>query len=200
LGNNFHADIIVDDILFSGQFYPDATAATVAQLETANDRMMFIHLSGNEQNGGYWQGPFVFAAATVAGSQAMLLDFGIASGGASDAFNAITVRATDRLRLILNWNDPPHDHHQQSILRDFRRRAVDCRRRSAARERGIQSRPGTQGAAQHRDAIGSGRLGPELRFRTCRRGRGSAFGRQLDTGHCDFARLAWLSEIGSVGM
>ncbi|HTB86394.1 MAG TPA: S8 family serine peptidase [Steroidobacteraceae bacterium] len=109
LGSNFHADIIVDDILFSGQFYPDVTAATVAQLETANDRMVFIHLSGNEQNGGYWQGPFVPVAAIIAGSQVMLLDFGIASGGASDAFNAITVRPTDRLRLIMNWNDPPHE-------------------------------------------------------------------------------------------
>ncbi len=109
LGNNFHADIIVDDILFSGQFYPDATAATVAQLETANDRMVFIHLSGNEQNGGYWQGPFMPTTATIAGSQAMLLDFGMASGAASDAFNAVTVPATDRLRLILNWNDPPHE-------------------------------------------------------------------------------------------
>jgi hypothetical protein len=109
LGNNFHADIIVDDILFSGQFYPDATAATVAQLETANDRMVFIHLSGNEQNGGYWQGPFVPTAAIIAGSQMMLLDFGIASGDASDAFNAITAPAAKRLRLILNWNDPPHD-------------------------------------------------------------------------------------------
>jgi hypothetical protein len=109
LGNNFHADIIVDDILFSGQFYPDVTAATVAQLETANDRMIFIHLSGNEQNGGYWQGSFVPAAAIIAGSQAMLLDFGIASGGASDVFNAMTVAAPNRLRLILNWNDPPHE-------------------------------------------------------------------------------------------
>jgi hypothetical protein len=109
LGNNFHADIIVDDILFSGQFYPDATAATVAQLESANDRMVFVHLSGNEQNGGYWQGPFVPTAAMIAGSQVMLLDFGIASGTAADAFNAITVPATKRLRLILNWNDPPHD-------------------------------------------------------------------------------------------
>jgi hypothetical protein len=109
LGNNFHADIIVDDILFSGQFYPDATAATVAQLEVANDRMVFVHLSGNEQNGGYWQGPFVPTTATIAGSQVMLLDFGIASGAAADAFNAITVPATDRLLLILNWNDPPHD-------------------------------------------------------------------------------------------
>jgi hypothetical protein len=109
LGNNFHADIIVDDILFSGQFYPDATAATVAQLETANDRIVFIHLSGNEQNGGYWQGPFTPTAAAIAGSSAMLLDFGLASGGASDVFNAITAPAAKRLRLILNWNDPPHD-------------------------------------------------------------------------------------------
>jgi len=109
LGNNFHADIIVDDILFSGQFYPDASAATVAQLETVNDRMIFIHLSGNEQNGGYWQAPFVPTAANVAGSQAMLLDFGAASGGASDVFNAVTVPAAERLRLILNWNDPPHN-------------------------------------------------------------------------------------------
>lgn len=109
LGNNFHADIIVDDILFSGQFYPDVTAATIAQLETANDRMVFIHLSGNEQNGGYWQGAFVPTAAIIAGSRMMLLDFGVASGGASDAFNAITIPATNRLRLILNWNDPPHD-------------------------------------------------------------------------------------------
>ena len=109
LGNNFHADIIVDDILFSGQFYPDASAATVAQLETANDRLVFIHLSGNEQNGGYWQGPFVPTAAILAGSQAMLLDFGAASGAASDVFNAVMVPAADRLRLILNWNDPPHN-------------------------------------------------------------------------------------------
>jgi hypothetical protein len=115
LGNNFHADIIVDDILFSGQFYPDVTATTVAQLETANDRMVFIHLSGNEQNGGYWQGSFAPTAAIIAGAQAMLLDFGIASGGASDAFNAITLPATNRLRLILNWNDPPHDPANRAL-------------------------------------------------------------------------------------
>jgi hypothetical protein len=116
LGNNFHADIIVDDILFSGQFYPDATAETVAQLETANDRMVFIHLAGNEQNGGYWQGPFAAAPGVVAGSQAILLDFGAASGGAGNTFNTITVPAAKRLRLILNWNDPPHgaDNHSLS--------------------------------------------------------------------------------------
>jgi hypothetical protein len=115
LGNNFHADIIVDDILFSGQFYPDVTATTVAQLETANDRMVFIHLSGNEQNGGYWQGSFAPTAAIIAGAQAMLLDFGIASGAASDPFNAITLPATARLRLILNWNDPPHDPANRAL-------------------------------------------------------------------------------------
>jgi hypothetical protein len=109
LGNNFHADIIVDDILFSGQFYPDVTADTIAQLETANDRLVFVHLAGNEQNGGYWQGSFVPTPASIAGAQLMLLDFGLASGGASDAFNAVALPATDRLRLILNWNDPPHD-------------------------------------------------------------------------------------------
>ena len=115
LGNNFHADIIVDDILFSGQFYPDVTAASIAQLETANDRMVFVHLSGNEQNGGYWQGSFVPTAAIIAGAQTMLLDFGIASGGASDAFNAITLPANNRLRLILNWNDPPHDPANRAL-------------------------------------------------------------------------------------
>jgi hypothetical protein len=115
LGNNFHADIIVDDILFSGQFYPDVTAASIAQLETANDRMVFVHLSGNEQNGGYWQGSYVPTAAIIAGAQTMLLDFGIASGGASDAFNAITLPAANRLRLILNWNDPPHDPANRAL-------------------------------------------------------------------------------------
>jgi hypothetical protein len=108
LGTNFHADIIVDDILFSGQYYPDATADTVAQLETANDRMVFVHLAGNEQNGGYWQGPFVTVQGVIAGSRATLLDFGMAGRGASDAFNAVSVPAARRLRLILNWNDPPH--------------------------------------------------------------------------------------------
>jgi Subtilase family len=77
--------------------------------------MVFIHLAGNEQNGGYWQGPFVPTAATIAGSQVTLLDFGIASGAASDAFNAITVPATSRLRLILNWNDPPHDPANRAL-------------------------------------------------------------------------------------
>ena len=115
LGNNFHADIIVDDILFSGQFYPDTTADTVAQLETANDRLVFIHLAGNEQQGGYWQGPFVPTPGSIAGAQLMLLDFGLAGGGASDAFNAITVPATNRLRLILNWSDPPHDPANRAL-------------------------------------------------------------------------------------
>jgi hypothetical protein len=115
LGNNFHADIIVDDILFSGQFYPDATADTVAQLEAANDRLVFIHLSGNEQQGGYWQGPFAATSGSIAGSQTTLLDFGIASGGAGDTFNSITVPAAERLRLILNWNDPPHDPANRAL-------------------------------------------------------------------------------------
>jgi hypothetical protein len=115
LGNNFHADIIVDDILFSGQFYPDATAATVAQLEAANDRLVFIHLSGNEQQGGYWQGAFLSAPGVIAGSQTMLLDFGAASGVAGDTFNAVTVPANQRLRLILNWNDPPHDPANRAL-------------------------------------------------------------------------------------
>jgi hypothetical protein len=115
LGNNFHADIIVDDILFSGQFYPDVTAATVAQLEAANDRLVFIHLSGNEQHGGYWQGPFVSAPGVIAGSQIMLLDFGVASGATSDTFNTVNVPATERLRLILNWNDPPHDPANRAL-------------------------------------------------------------------------------------
>ena len=108
LGTNFHADIIVDDILFSGQYFPDATADTVAQLQTANDRMVFVHLAGNEQNGGYWQGPFITVQGSIAGSRATLLDFGTAGGGASDAFNAVSVPAAKRLRLLLNWNDPPH--------------------------------------------------------------------------------------------
>jgi hypothetical protein len=109
LGDNFHADIIVDDILFSGQFYPDATAATVARLEAANDRLVFIHLSGNEQQGGYWQGSFVSAPGILAGARTLLLDFGAASGGMSDTFNTITLPANQRLRLIFSWNDPPHD-------------------------------------------------------------------------------------------
>ncbi len=117
LGNNFHADIIVDDILFSGQFYPDASAATIVQLETANDRMVFVHLAGNEQNSGYWQGPFVTMQGAVGGSQATLLDFGASSGGSTDAFNTVPVPAGKRLRLIVNWNDPPHgaDNHALSV-------------------------------------------------------------------------------------
>ncbi len=108
LGTNFHADVIVDDILFSGQFYPDASADTVAQLETADDRFVFVHLAGNEQNGGYWQGAFVETQGVIAGSRARLLDFGLAGGGGSDVFNAGTVPAARRLKLILNWNDPAH--------------------------------------------------------------------------------------------
>jgi hypothetical protein len=108
LGTNFQADVIVDDILFAGQFYPDATADTLAQLEAANDRLVFVHLAGNEQQGGYWQGPFIATQVEIAGAPAALLDFGVASGAGSDAFNAISVPAAARLRLILNWNDPPH--------------------------------------------------------------------------------------------
>ncbi len=109
LVTNFHADVIVDDILFAGQFYPDATADVVAQLEATNDRLVFIHLAGNEQAGGYWQGPFAPIQTSLGGTPATVLDFGVASGGASDPFNAVTVPPDARLVLFLSWNDPPHE-------------------------------------------------------------------------------------------
>jgi hypothetical protein len=108
LAENFHADVIVDDILFSGQFYPDATAALVTQLEAANGRLVFIHLAGNEQQGGYWQGAFVVTQNQLNGATMLpVLDFGIASSRSSDAFNAITVAPNGHLILLLNWNDAP---------------------------------------------------------------------------------------------
>jgi hypothetical protein len=121
LAQNFHADVIVDDLLFSGQFYPDATAGIVTQLEAANDRLVFIHLSGNEQHGGYWEGPFALAQAPIAGVVESVLDFGVASGGNSDIYNSVTLPAGDRLTLILNWNDPPHgaaNHALSAVLLD----------------------------------------------------------------------------------
>lgn len=115
LANNFHADIVVDDLLYSGQFYPDATADVVMNLETMNDKFVFVHLSGNEQNGGYWQGEFVPIAADIAGAAKAALDFGAASGAGSDPYNALTVPAAKRLVLILNWNDPPHTASNHAI-------------------------------------------------------------------------------------
>ena len=108
LANNFHADIVVDDLLFSGQFYPDKTADVVSQLEAVNRQFVFIHLAGNEQRGGYWQGAFVETQVQLAGVTATVLDFGIASGSGSNPYNAVTVPAGEHLILILNWNDPPH--------------------------------------------------------------------------------------------
>ena len=108
LANNFHADVIVDDILFSGQFYPDSSADLVTQLEASNSRLVFVHLSGNEQQGGYWQGAFVATQGLVNGTTATVLDFGISTGSASDAYNAVTVPAGAHLIEILNWNDPPN--------------------------------------------------------------------------------------------
>jgi len=108
LVSNFHADIVVDDILFAGQFYPDASAAVVERLESTHPRLLFIHLAGNEQRGGYWQGPFVTAQAVLPGGPAAVLDFGSASGGASDTSNSVTVPPGAHLILLLSWNDPPH--------------------------------------------------------------------------------------------
>ncbi len=108
LTERFQADVIVDDILFSGEYYPDGTAALVSQLEAANDRFVFIHLSGNEQQGGYWQGPFIPIQSPLQTITAPVLDFGGASGGAHDPYNAITVPASAHLVLFINWNDPPH--------------------------------------------------------------------------------------------
>jgi len=128
LAENFHADVIVDDILFSGQFYPDTTAEVVGQLEAGNERLVFIHLSGNEQQGGYWQGPFAATQAQLAGAMATVLDFGIASGTSSDLFNAVTVPAAAHLILILNWNDPPHgaaNHALSAYLLDDNLQLLD---------------------------------------------------------------------------
>jgi hypothetical protein len=108
LADNFHADIIVDDILFAGQFYPDSSADVVSQREAMNDRLVFIHLAGNEQQGGYWRGPFVPTQAQLDGATVTVLDFGLASGTASDTFNTVTVPPAAHLILIVNWNDPPH--------------------------------------------------------------------------------------------
>ena len=80
LANNFHADVIVDDLLFYGQFNPDATAYDIGQLEAANDKLVFIHLSGNEQVGGFWQGKFEITPLLLAGTPVSALDFGVASG------------------------------------------------------------------------------------------------------------------------
>jgi hypothetical protein len=108
LATNFRADILVDDILFAGQFYPDASAALIEQLEAANARLVFIHLSGNEQRGGYWRGPFVATQSLLLGVAATVLDFGRASGAPGATFNSVSVPAGARLTLFLNWNDPPH--------------------------------------------------------------------------------------------
>jgi hypothetical protein len=108
LATNFGADILVDDILFDGQFYPDASAAIIEQLEAVNARLVFIHLSGNEQGGGYWRGPFVATQAPLLGVTATVLDFGLASGTASETSNSVSVPAGAHLILFLNWNDPPH--------------------------------------------------------------------------------------------
>jgi hypothetical protein len=56
----------------------------VMALESTNDKFVFVHLSGNEQNGGYWQGAFVPVAADIAGAAKTALDFGAASSAASD--------------------------------------------------------------------------------------------------------------------
>ena len=108
LVNAFHADVVVDDILFAGQFYPDATADVVTRLQAANSRLVFIHLAGNEQNGGYWQGAFVPVTGTLLSGSATLLDFGAASGGASLGYNEVTVPAGKKLSVFLSWNDAPH--------------------------------------------------------------------------------------------
>jgi Subtilase family len=122
LAQNFGADIIVDDLLFSGQFYPDATAHLVGQLEAANDKFLFIHLSGNEQNGGYWLGGFTPITATIGSIDKNVLDFGAASGKASDPYNAVTIVAGARLALMLSWNDAPHggtaNHSMSAYLMD----------------------------------------------------------------------------------
>src|SRR5262249_38666528 len=115
LVNTFQADIVVDDILFDGEFSPDATADLVKQLEASNPRLVFIHLSGNEQRGGSWEGPFVPASGTVAGAAATLLDFGAAAGGGSDTANSVTVPAGAHLIVLLGWNDPPQGTDNRAL-------------------------------------------------------------------------------------
>ena len=109
LATTFGADVIVDDLLFTGQYYPTSTQFTVAQLESANDNLVFIHLSGNEQNGGYWQGNFVPIESQIGGTAKTLLDFGVASGAASNNFDSVTVPVGKHLFVFVAWNDPPND-------------------------------------------------------------------------------------------
>ena len=93
LADTFHADIIVDDILFAGQFYPDSSADIVGQREAANDRLVFIHLAGNEQRGGYWRGQFAPTQAQVNGAvnhaHAALAQLGV------DFISTVSKRPTD---------------------------------------------------------------------------------------------------------
>jgi hypothetical protein len=109
LATTFGADVIVDDLLFVGQYYPASTEFTVGQLESSNDNLVFIHLSGNEQNGGYWQGDFVPLPAQVGGVAKTLLDFGVASAAPSSGFNAVTVSPNAHLFVFVSWNDAPND-------------------------------------------------------------------------------------------
>jgi hypothetical protein len=108
LANNFHADVIVDDILSYGQFSPVGVAHDIEQLEAANERLVFVHLSGNEQSGGFWRGSFAVTQLQLAGAMASVLDFGAASGLLSDPYESVTVPPSDHLTLFVSWNDPPH--------------------------------------------------------------------------------------------
>ena len=115
LAVNFRADVIVDDMLFAGQFYPDGTAVLMSELEAANDRLVFVHLAGNEQAGGYWQGPFVPVMISLGGKERTALDFGMASGGSSDPYQSVMLPAETQLTLIVNWNDPPHGPSNRAL-------------------------------------------------------------------------------------
>lgn len=106
LAENFLADIIVDDLVFSGQFYPDSSASLITKLETANERLVFIHLAGNEQNSGYWQAAFVETVIQLAGNSARVLDFGVASGATNDPYNSVIVPAGRHLVIAVGGSAP----------------------------------------------------------------------------------------------
>ena len=96
---NFDPDVLVDDIIFlRARYFEDGPIAqAVADFAT---QLVYVSAAGNSAREHYEAN---FNSCSIC---AGFHDFGLVAGGANDVFMAVEIQPSEKITVVLQWNDP----------------------------------------------------------------------------------------------
>jgi len=106
--NTYGVNLIVND--YGGgdlSMYPTSAAVEVANTEAANPGLLFINAAGDSGISAF-EHQFIGVPLTVGGQSIQAMDFGAASGQASNPYDTWTVPAGNTVKPYIEWSDDPN--------------------------------------------------------------------------------------------